>query len=89
MTRAEQVAWQSATVVHLTRLIGVVWACLLVGLSRATHHRVLNPQPRRPPTEASASCGTRRDGAGSDHYAPHERGVCRDERAPGVGKGTR
>ena len=46
MTRAEQVAWQSATVVHLTRLIGVVWACLLVGLSRATHHRVLNPQPR-------------------------------------------
>lgn len=30
----------------LTGLLGVVAACALIGLSRATHHRIVNPAPK-------------------------------------------
>lgn len=37
--------WQIEAVTELTVLLGVVAACALVGLSRATHHRAVNPKP--------------------------------------------
>ncbi len=46
MTRQSWVAWQIESVTALTTLVGVVAACALVGLSRATHHRVVHPKPR-------------------------------------------
>ncbi len=45
-TRERWVAWQTEAVTALTGLIGVVAACTLVGLSRATHHRIVHPEPR-------------------------------------------
>ena len=63
MTRAAWRTWQAETVEGLTALLGVVWACALVGRSRATHHRQANPKPRqygphpkaRHPAELSAA----------------------------------
>lgn len=46
MTREKLVAWQVETVTTLIAGLGVVAACMLVGLSRATHHRITNPKPR-------------------------------------------
>lgn len=37
--------WQIEAVTELTVLLGVVAACALVGLSRATHHRAVNTKP--------------------------------------------
>lgn len=45
MTRAAWRAWQAETVNLLAALIGMVWACALVGRSRATHYRQANPAP--------------------------------------------
>lgn len=45
MTRETWQHWQVQAVAELTVMIGVVAACALVGLSRATHHRVVNPKP--------------------------------------------
>lgn len=45
MTRETWRHWQVETVTALTVLVGVVAACALVGLSRATHHRATNPKP--------------------------------------------
>ena len=44
MTRTRWRTWQAETVTLLAVLIGVVWACALVGRSRATHHRQANPK---------------------------------------------
>ncbi|TLP72011.1 hypothetical protein [Nesterenkonia sphaerica] len=46
MTRSTWRGWQAQTVTVLAALIGVVWACALVGRSRATHYRDVNPTPR-------------------------------------------
>lgn len=46
MTRETWQAWQVDAVTELTVLVGVVAACALTGLPRATHHRVRNPKPR-------------------------------------------
>lgn len=46
MTREKWVAWQVEAVAALTGLLGVVAACALVGLSRATRHRIVHPKPR-------------------------------------------
>lgn len=46
MTRSAWRVWQAETVQLLTVLVGVVWACALVGRSRATHHRQAHPKPR-------------------------------------------
>ena len=46
MTRAAWRDWQAQTVDVLAGLIGVVWACALVGRSRATHYRQASPTPR-------------------------------------------
>lgn len=47
MSRHAWRAWQAETVEALTVLLGVVWACALVGRSRATHHRQTHPKPRQ------------------------------------------
>lgn len=46
MTCTRWRSWQAETVALLAVLIGVVWACALVGRSRATHYRQANPKPR-------------------------------------------
>lgn len=46
MSRENWVAWQTDSVAALTGLVGVVAASALAGLSRATHHRIVNPKPR-------------------------------------------
>ena len=46
MTRESWVGWQVESVTALNGLVGVVAACALVGLPRATHHRIVNPTPR-------------------------------------------
>ena len=46
MNRVHVLAWQTESVTELTPLVGVVEACRLVGRSRATHHRHINPRPR-------------------------------------------
>lgn len=45
MTGEDWRNWQIEAVTALTMLVGVVAACALVGLSRATHHRAMNPKP--------------------------------------------
>ncbi|TLP90429.1 IS3 family transposase [Nesterenkonia salmonea] len=44
MTRQKWRTWQAETAALLAVLIGIVWACALVGRSRATHHRQANPK---------------------------------------------
>lgn len=46
IARSQWRTWQAETATALTELLGVVWACALVGRSRATHHRQANPKPR-------------------------------------------
>lgn len=47
MTRQDYRTWQAQTVDELTAHVGVGRACVLVGRSRATHHRQANPRPRQ------------------------------------------
>jgi transposase InsO family protein len=46
MSRAAWGTWQAQSVQELTEHVGVGRACVLVGRSRATHHRQANPKPR-------------------------------------------
>lgn len=46
ITAAGHQSWQATTVKELTEHLGMVWACTLVGRSRATHHRQPTPKPR-------------------------------------------
>ena len=56
MNRESWVAWQVESVAAMTGLVGVVLACALVGLSRATRYRIVSPKPRvHGPREAPAA----------------------------------